>query len=172
MVQQELDDEFMGFTPNPCRHGLFQLMCDLLKQSVTLGDLLRQVIRFYNLVGDDLRLSMDIGRERASFNVRLVKPEYDPEYFLQEFLLVIWHRFPSWYIGEPIVLHETHFNFAEPLQKQGESNAAYHRRLKRYSSIKPARFAIELRHGTTKSLGIRVGDSVQFDTKEWLARAR
>jgi AraC-like DNA-binding protein len=44
----------------------------------------------------------------------MAKPEFDPEHFMAEFWLVIWHRFPSWYIGEPIRLKETHFTFSTP----------------------------------------------------------
>ncbi|MFT5110893.1 MAG: AraC-like DNA-binding protein [Parasphingorhabdus sp.] len=114
LVQQQLDDEFMGFTPSPCRHGLFQLMCDLVRNCTTLGELLRQAVRFYSLVSPDITMSLESRQGRAIFTLVLHSPEYDPSYFLTEFLLVIWHRFPSWYIGESIQLIETRFSFAEP----------------------------------------------------------
>ena len=32
LVQQELDDEFMGFTARPCKYGVFAMLCELLNQ--------------------------------------------------------------------------------------------------------------------------------------------
>lgn len=114
LVQQELDDEFMDFTPSPCRHGLFNLMCELVSGAGSLRDLLGQAIRFYNLVSRDLGMQLHESGSRAMLDIQLKNPVYDPENFLAEFLLVIWHRFPSWMIGAPIKLKETHFNFAPP----------------------------------------------------------
>lgn len=62
--------------------------------------------------------------------------------------------------------------FAEPLQRDNESPAEYFARLPRYPSNGPARFAIELRHGTTARLGIAVGDRVEMDINELTARAQ
>lgn len=57
-------------------------------------------------------------RERnAIFSVQLANPNLDEYHFLSEFLLVIWHRFASWYIGEPIPLLETHFAHRAPGHK-------------------------------------------------------
>ena len=52
--------------------------------------------------------------QTAAYQINLTEPALDKEHFLAEFLLVIWHRFASWFIGEPIVLMETHFTFAPP----------------------------------------------------------
>ena len=59
--------------------------------------------------------------------------------------------------------------FAEPLRKSAESMADYHRRLRRYPSSLPARFAIELKHGSAARLGVARGDRVRMDV-EGLAR--
>jgi AraC-like DNA-binding protein len=113
-VQLSLGDEFMGFARSPCRLGAFKTMCDLVKHSRTLGELLDRAVDFYRLLNDDIELLVQVLAGRAFFSVIHHSPGCDPDHFLREFLLVIWHRFPSWYIGEAIRLRETHFSFDKP----------------------------------------------------------
>lgn len=115
IVQLELDDEFMGFSRSPCRIGAFKTMCDLVKQCNTLGELLERGVDFYRLLNDDIQMDLSIAGGRAKFSISHQTPKLDPNHFLREFLLVIWHRFPSWYLGEAIRLRETHFSFDKPL---------------------------------------------------------
>jgi AraC-like DNA-binding protein len=116
-VQDVLDDEFMGFTANPCKVGLFATMSELVSRCGTLGELLDKAANFYNLVSNDIPMRFDSSGGKANFEFTMANPELDPEHFMTEFWLVIWHRFPSWYIGEPIRLQETHFTFPEPAHK-------------------------------------------------------
>lgn len=71
--------------------------------------------------------------------------------------------------GMIVRIHEM---FAEPLQRENESVEAYHARLKRYPSSAPARYAIELKHGTAKRLGITAGDRIELDTVRLTSLAR
>jgi AraC-like DNA-binding protein len=116
-VQDVLDDEFMGFTANPCKVGLFATMSELVSRCGTLGELLDKAVNFYNLVSNDIPMRFDSSGGKATFEFTMTNPERDPKHFMTEFWLVIWHRFPSWYIGEPIRLEETHFTFPEPKHK-------------------------------------------------------
>jgi len=113
-VQLALGDEFMGFARSPCRIGAFKIMCDLVKHCRTLGELLEKATEFYRLVNEDVELRVGVVGGRARFQVCHHSPAKDPDHFLREFLLVIWHRFPSWYIGEAIRLREAHFSFDRP----------------------------------------------------------
>lgn len=113
-VMEALDDEFMGFTAKPMRFGIFATMAELVSRCRTLGDLLRRAADFYNLVGDDVKMSLQSDGPYARFNIDMSSPQFDREHFLREFLLVIWHRFPSWFIGSAIPLLETHFSFSKP----------------------------------------------------------
>ena len=61
---------------------------------------------------------------------------------------------------------------AEPPQGDGETTTAYHARLPRYTSKRPAQFAIELRAGSAKELGIGVGETVHFDRARLARMAR
>jgi AraC-like DNA-binding protein len=116
-VQDSLDDEFMGFTESPCRVGLFATMAELVCRCATLGELLERALNFYNLVNRDIVMSLTKNHQRAAISFTMRRPELDSEHFMAEWWLVIWHRFPSWYIGEPIRLQETHFTFAEPAHR-------------------------------------------------------
>ncbi|MDG0968359.1 MAG: AraC family transcriptional regulator [Porticoccaceae bacterium] len=113
-VQTTLNDEFMGFTKNPCKVGLFATMSELVSRCSTLGELLQKAVNFYNLVSNDIPMSFEIKQDRAIIQFTMASPAHDPENFMAEFWLVIWHRFPSWYIGEPIRLEATYFTFIEP----------------------------------------------------------
>ena len=113
-VQLALDDEYMGFSRTPCPVGAFQTMCELVKGKRTLSELLETVIPFYRLINRDVDLSLTVVGAKAVFGITHHSPQLDGESFLREFLLVIWHRFPSWFIGEAIPLRETHFSFSCP----------------------------------------------------------
>ncbi len=114
LIQQELNDEYMGFTQNPCKYGAFATFCTLTTRCRNLGELLAHAVALYNLLTDDLAMSLDVSENAAELGFMLADPELDHQHFLAEFLLVIWHRFPSWYIGEAIRLNETHFMNSPP----------------------------------------------------------
>lgn len=113
-VQVVLDDEFMGFSREFCRIGAFRTMCELVSQCRVLGELLEKAVEFYRLLNRDVQMNVAEQDGRVTFSVRHESEELDPDHFLREFLLVIWHRFPSWYIGKAIRLQETHFSFSQP----------------------------------------------------------
>jgi uncharacterized membrane protein (UPF0127 family) len=57
----------------------------------------------------------------------------------------------------------THAMTAEEPRRPGESMVDYETRLERYSSGRPAQFAIELRGGMIEDLGVRKGDRIELD---------
>lgn len=110
---EALDDEYLGFGRDKSKRGTFAMMgyaiihCRTLEKALTRGAL------FYRLFpaapgitlsreGDWARLSVD----HTSLN--------DPDHFLTESLLVIWHRLGSWLIGQRIRLEEATFTYAQP----------------------------------------------------------
>lgn len=114
LVQQELDDEFMGFTAQPCKYGIFDMLCELLCQCNTLGELVEKATHFYHLITDAIKIQLNVEGNTAELSFSLQQPELDQGHFLTEYLMVIWHRFPSWYIGESVRLRETHFIHPAP----------------------------------------------------------
>jgi len=116
-VQETLDDEFMGFTQSNCKVGIFATMTELVSRCTNLGELLEKAVSFYNLISNDIPMRLERSKGNAVLSFEMTNPQLDPENFMTEFWLVIWHRFPSWYIGQPIRLKETHFSFSAPTHR-------------------------------------------------------
>jgi AraC-like DNA-binding protein len=112
-VWHELDDELAGFGAAPQRFGCFPLMARQMVDSATLGQALRYSCRFYNLTSHALRWDMVDG-PRAVLTLQLLDYGVDPDHFLEEFILLIWHRFSNWLVGERIPLLQTRFRFSQP----------------------------------------------------------
>ena len=114
-IWRELDDEMMGFSA-PHRFGVFALMARQMVDSATLGDALRYAVRFSNLTSPAARWKLGEGDEVA-LSLHLMDPGADPDHFLEEFLLLIWHRFSNWLIGERVPLVRTEFHFSSTPHK-------------------------------------------------------
>jgi AraC-like DNA-binding protein len=112
LVWHQLDDELMGFGPAPHRFGMFALMARQMVESANLGDGLRYSLRFYNLTSRSLRWEIEVGKE-AKLSLTLIEPAADPNHFIEELMLLIWHRFCNWLIGERVPLLRTQFRFGE-----------------------------------------------------------
>ncbi len=61
---------------------------------------------------------------------------------------------------------------AEPARGENETQWVYENRLKRYSSVRRAQFAIELKAGSVKRLKIEAGQRIALDLKSLRKRAR
>lgn len=98
-----LDDEFMGFGAHPSRRGTFAMMCHAVLGCRSLEHALRRGTGFYALFPGAPGMGLDRRGDRAVMTFDLSGFD-DPDHFLTESLLVIWHRFPSWAIGRRIPL--------------------------------------------------------------------
>ena len=110
----QLDDELMGFGPKPSKRGTFQTMCLLAVHCPDLGAALRRGLDFYDLL--DSRPAMALvenGTDTYRLELDLSDAD-DPDHFLAESLLVLWHRFSSWLIGRRIPLRRVDFSYPEP----------------------------------------------------------
>ncbi len=112
-VWQVLDDEMMGFAAAPHRFGVFALMARQMVASATLGEALRYAVRFSNLTSSAVRWELEEGSETRLL-LTMLDTRADPDHFLEEFLLLIWHRFSNWLIGERTPLIRTEFRFSTP----------------------------------------------------------
>lgn len=115
-VWRELDDELMGFGAGAHRFGVFALMARQMVACATLGEALRYSARFYNLTSPALRWRL-AERPEAELSLQLLDPGRDPDHLLEEFLLLIWHRFCNWLVGERIPLRRTAFAFSPPTHR-------------------------------------------------------
>ncbi|MDO4222710.1 MAG: AraC family transcriptional regulator [Acinetobacter sp.] len=106
-------DEHVAFDDQPRRLGTFAIMCQLIVHSKTLGDALELCTQFYKLFGDDwiVSLERDKHESRLVFNVPTDK---DPDHFLTEGMMMIWHGLAAWLIDKRIPLERTHFNYKRP----------------------------------------------------------
>jgi AraC-like DNA-binding protein len=120
LVWRDLDDELMGFGPGPHRFGMFALMARQMVDSANLGDALRYSLRFYNLTSQSIRWEVTESGE-TTLSLTMLDPGIDVAFFMEELLLLIWHRFSNWLLGERIPLLRTEFRFAEPAH-----SAEYH----------------------------------------------
>ena len=118
-----LDDEFMGCTEHPCKHGVFALMSKYSLNHDSLRRVLEQGIHFYRLFTDDIQMQLKIKGGTVEFSIKFVKPELDAGNFFQEFWLMIWHRFASWVIGRKITLNQVFFPYPKPAHHQELKNA-------------------------------------------------
>ena len=98
---QALDDEYLGFADGPSKRGTFAMMCHALIHCRTLEKALERGLLFYSLFpqGPRWRLSREGDMARLSLDDSHL---WDPDHFLSESLLVIWHRLGSWLIGQRI----------------------------------------------------------------------
>lgn len=113
-IWAELDDEYFGLASSPARVGVFTLVCERMVGCKTLGQALHEAQRCYRLISDSITFAFEQNQETVHFHLRLTEPELDPQHMLTELLLMIWHRFPSWLVGNNIPLHKVCFPYPRP----------------------------------------------------------
>lgn len=109
-----LDDEFLGKTATPCRFGVFPLLCEHVIRAPTLREALRESQRFYHLFTRALHFDVDESGNEVRLTIRLEQPELDEDHVLIELLLLVWHRFPCWLVGQVIPLMQVQLAYPAP----------------------------------------------------------
>lgn len=108
-----LDDEYMGFGSVPSPRGSFATMGLLTVHCADLSAALVRAWGFYRLFpGSPDGQLVDTGR-LIRFELRTDDFD-DPDHFMVESLLVLWHRFAGWLIGHRIPLQRTDFQYPKP----------------------------------------------------------
>ncbi|WLH67298.1 AraC family transcriptional regulator [Pseudomonas sp. FP2309] len=113
MLWLALDDEYLGFADGVSKRGTFAMMCHALIHCRTLEKALERGLLFYGLFPQGLRWQLTREGEMARLSLD-DSPLWDPDHFLSECLLVIWHRLGSWLIGQRIRLHQATFSYPMP----------------------------------------------------------
>jgi AraC-like DNA-binding protein len=106
-------DEHLGFDKNQRRLGTFAMMCRLIIHAGTLGKALELSSQFYRLFGDEWSVSI----ERDAHEARLVTnipDEHDPDHFITESMLMIWHGLACWLVERRISLERVQFAYPRP----------------------------------------------------------
>ncbi|VVN05387.1 putative HTH-type transcriptional regulator [Pseudomonas fluorescens] len=108
-----LDDEYLGFGATPSKPGSFAMMCHAVIHCRNLESALNRGLLFYRLFSGAPRLSLT--REDEWVRLSLDNAQlWDPDHFLSESLLMIWHRLGSWMIGQRIRLEQATFSYPKP----------------------------------------------------------
>lgn len=113
LLWEALDDEYLGFGRLKSKRGTFAMMGHAIIHCRTLEKALSRGALFYGLFPDapTIRLEREGDWARLSVDDSSL---WDPDHFLVECLLVIWHRLGSWLIGQRIRLEEATFTYGEP----------------------------------------------------------
>ncbi|MBT8484986.1 MAG: DUF192 domain-containing protein [Phycisphaerales bacterium] len=138
-------------------------------------------IETVRLAGQPFRLELaadPVSRERGMMGRRVIKPGTGMIFvFRDEQLRSFWMAhcvvdMDAYFLDATGRIVARHAMKKEPLRHRFESAANYHRRLKRYTSRRPAQFVIEVPAGSIKTLGLKVGDRIEFDRARLVAAAR
>ncbi len=113
LLWETLDDEYLGLGEHPSKRGTFAMMGHAIIHCRTLEKALQRGIVFYRLFPWAAQLQLRRDDEWAYLSLSADSP-HDPDHFLVESLLVIWHRLSSWLIGQRIRLEETSFAYPQP----------------------------------------------------------
>lgn len=109
-----LQDENLGISRVPCKPGTFYMMGKLTVFQPNLEKALRLGFRFYDLMLDDYKLSLIVDKKRATLLLEQKDLERDADHLLTELILLAWHRYSSWLIGENLLLQEATFSYPPP----------------------------------------------------------
>jgi AraC-like DNA-binding protein len=109
-----MDDEFMGLGPRRARAGTFATMCELVIGCPTLDAVFRKAFRFSRLFEPMVTMELHAAGDQACLELVIEGDYEDPDYYLRESVLVIWHRLGSWLIGQPVELLKAEFNYPRP----------------------------------------------------------
>lgn len=117
LIWQRLGDEYMGFAPQPSRPGTFAMMCQAIIHCSTLEKALHRAGRFYALFPEPPQFQLRQEGELCWLQMD-TRGLDDPQHFLTESLLVIWHRLSSWLIGRRIPLEQLCLSYPKPPQQE------------------------------------------------------
>ncbi|MEE3208736.1 MAG: AraC family transcriptional regulator [Pseudomonadota bacterium] len=112
-IWRKTNDEAMGLNPEPVVFRTFAMMGRSIITCATLEHAIRRASSFYRLQPHSPQITVEKGEHRARLLITH-ESDYDPDHFLSESLLVIWHRFCSWLIGRGIPLLKVECPYAPP----------------------------------------------------------
>ena len=115
LIAQVLDDEFFGQDARRMKVGSFAMMCHAVVHCRTLDRALKRVLRFFDLMLDDLRgtLSCDNGMVVLTLKE---DPERPAGIFAHETLLMFVHRLACWLVNRRIPIQWASFRYGQPPQ--------------------------------------------------------
>jgi AraC-like DNA-binding protein len=119
-VAREMDDEFFGLDTRRMKVGSFSVLTHSLLACGTLERALRQLLRGFTVILDDVNAELSCDGEHACITLHNRITDAQDRRFAEETLLVMIHGLMCWLVGRRIAL--THATFAGP---QPEHSAEY-----------------------------------------------
>ncbi len=95
--------------------GTFAMMAHTVIQCSTLQKAMLRAGQFYRLFVNDIRFKLTQQGDKAYYSIRFVDPAIDWDHTSTESLLVIFHRFFSWLIGQRLVLDHVRLTSHTPV---------------------------------------------------------
>ncbi len=109
-----MQDEFMGFAEQRSKPGTFATMCHLAIHCHNLAGVFYRAQHFYSLFENPVNVVLHRDGDEARLEIESESSLHDPYHFLAESLLVIWHRFSCWLVGQRIELLGAYFDYPRP----------------------------------------------------------
>jgi AraC-like DNA-binding protein len=113
LVALTLDDEFFGQDSRRMKVGSFAMVCHSLLNCKTLRQALDRSLRFYALILDDIRGTLDVAGSEASVTLHQAQGA-PPRVFAHEVLLMLLHGVACWLVGRRIAIKRAQFSYPEP----------------------------------------------------------
>src|SRR5262245_2704887 len=114
-VAQELDDEFLGLDSRRMKRGSFALVCQSLIHAGTLERAIRQALRGFAVVFDDLRGELMVAGAEAGLRVTNRIAEPASRMFADELFLVILRGLVCWLAGRRVPFARAAFAYPRPV---------------------------------------------------------
>lgn len=116
MLVRATQDEFILLNGTPrTKPGTFAMMAHTVIQCSTLQKAMLRAGQFYRLFVNDIRFKLTQQGDKAYYSIRFTDPGIDWDHTSTESLLVIFHRFFSWLIGQRLVLDHVRLTSQTPV---------------------------------------------------------
>ena len=116
-LSDAMDDEFFGMDSHAMRRGSFKLMSKMAMQNATLGDALKQMLQFLNLLLDDLRSTLTV-EENYAYIVIYDQKITPKRMFCYATYLMLIHAVMCWLSGQRVILNQIQLKCAAPENDQ------------------------------------------------------
>jgi AraC-like DNA-binding protein len=113
LIALTLDDEFFGQDSRRMKTGSFAMVCHAVLHCKTLGQALERSLRFYSLLLDDIKGTLERNSGSASISLR-EREQGAPRVFAHEVLLMLLHGVSCWLVGRRIPIQRAQFAYAQP----------------------------------------------------------
>lgn len=111
---RENNDESGGFLPTPVKNGTFAMGMHAV---ISAGNLRRALLRsgqYYRLISDHLRIDLREQGEEAHLILHIETAPTEDNRVFYDALLVLWLRWCSWIIDQPLLLERVNVPYALP----------------------------------------------------------